>query len=87
MSREYNTVSMETVNIHQARVRLSRLIAKACRGEEIIITRGSKPVVRLVALSPASGPRKPGTLKGKLFYTPDAFAPLTAAEMEELGFE
>ncbi len=48
---------------------------------------GSKPVVRLVAVSQALGPRKPGALKGKLFFTPDVFAPLTDAEMKELGFE
>jgi prevent-host-death family protein len=78
---------METVTIREAKARLSQLIAKACRGEEIVITRGSKPVVRLVAVSQATGPRKPGALKGKLFFAPDTFAPLTDAEMEELGFE
>jgi prevent-host-death family protein len=78
---------METVTIREAKARLSELIAKACRGEEIVITRGSKPVVRLVAVSQALGPRKPGALKGKLFFTPDVFAPLTDAEMRELGFE
>jgi prevent-host-death family protein len=81
------TDSMETVAIRQAKARLSQLMAKAYRGEEIVITRGSKPVVRLVAVFQATGPRKPGVLKGKLFFTPDAFAPLTDAEMEEFGFE
>jgi len=40
---------METITIHKAKTELSRLIEKACRGEEIVIARGKKPVVRLVA--------------------------------------
>jgi antitoxin (DNA-binding transcriptional repressor) of toxin-antitoxin stability system len=66
---------METVTIRKAKADLSRLIQKACRGEEIVIARGKKPVVRLVALQDARGNRKPGALKGKLFCTPDAFDP------------
>jgi prevent-host-death family protein len=78
---------METVTIVKAKADLSRLIAKAYRGEEIVITRGKKPVVRLVALQDEHGNRKPGALKGKLFYTPDAFAPLTDRELSDLRFE
>jgi len=37
---------METITIHKAKKQLSRLIEKACRGEEIVIARGKKPVVR-----------------------------------------
>jgi len=33
------------------------------------------------------GNRKPGALKGKIFYAPDAFAPLTDRELKDLGFE
>ena len=78
---------METVTIRKAKADLSWLIQRACRGEEIGIARGKKAVVRLVALRDAQGNRKPGSLKGKLFYTPDAFAPLTDREMKDLGFE
>ncbi len=42
---------METITIHKAKTQLSRLIEKACRGEEIIIARGKKPVVKLVAIA------------------------------------
>jgi prevent-host-death family protein len=49
-------LAMETINISRAKARLLQLIAKACRGEEIVITRGSKPVVRLVAVSPRNRP-------------------------------
>jgi antitoxin (DNA-binding transcriptional repressor) of toxin-antitoxin stability system len=78
---------MRIVTIQQAKVHLSRLIKEACRGNEVIIARGSKPLVRFVALQDAQGNRKPGAWKGKLSYTPDAFDPLTDEEMRELGFE
>ncbi len=78
---------METITIHKAKTELSRLIARACRGEEIVIARGKKPVVRLVAIGDKAGRRKPGAWKGKISYTPDAFAPLTDRELKDLGFE
>ncbi len=79
---------METITIHKAKTQLSRLIEKACQGEEIVIARGKQPVVRLVAL-PAAQKRKriPGAWKGKISYTADAFNPLTEEELEDLGFE
>jgi antitoxin (DNA-binding transcriptional repressor) of toxin-antitoxin stability system len=78
---------METITIHKAKTELSRLIERACRGEEIVIARGKKPVVRLVALPAALKKRTPGSLKGKISYTADAFAPLTDQELKDLGFE
>jgi prevent-host-death family protein len=78
---------METVTIHKAKTNLSRLIEKACKGEEIIISRGAKPVVRLVAIEEKRGERKPGAWKGKITVAPDAFAPLTDQELKDLGFE
>ena len=78
---------METVTIRKAKADLSRLIQKACRGEEIVIARGKNPVVRLVALRDEQGNRKPGALKGKLFCPPDVFAPLTDQELKDMGFE
>ena len=78
---------METVTIHKAKTELSRLIEKACRGEEIVIARGKKPVVKLVAIEDKRSLRKPGILKGKISYTADAFDPLTDQELKDLGFE
>jgi antitoxin (DNA-binding transcriptional repressor) of toxin-antitoxin stability system len=79
---------METITIHKAKTQLSRLIEKACKGEEIVIARGKTPVVKLVAL-PVAGKtkRSPGAWKGKISYTPDAFDPLTDQELKDLGFE
>jgi prevent-host-death family protein len=72
---------MKTVTIHQAKTNLSRLIERACDGEEIIIARGSEPVARLVPLSDRKGRRQPGSLKGKLHVGPEFFEPLPEAEL------
>lgn len=73
---------METVTIKKAKTQLSRLIKKACEGEEIIIARGSKPVVRLVAVSSLNQDRKPGAWKGKIKIGPEFFEPLPPEELE-----
>jgi prevent-host-death family protein len=73
---------METITIHKAKTQLSRLIEKACQGEEIVIARGKKPVVRLVAIEDKRGDRKPGALKGKIKIGPDFFEPLPPEELE-----
>ena len=76
---------METVTIRKAKADLSRLIQKACRGEEIVIARGKKPVVRLVAIGDKTGQRKPGALRGKLKVGPEFFDPLPAEELDAWG--
>ncbi len=73
---------METITIHKAKTQLSRLIEKACKGEEIVIARGKKPVVRLVAIEDKTGQRKPGALRGKLKVGPEFFDPLPPEELE-----
>ena len=74
---------MAIVTIHQAKMNLSKLIARAEAGEEIVITRGKQPVAKLVAV--AGGKRRPtfGVLKGKL-NVPDAFFldPLSEDELK-----
>ncbi len=75
------------VTIHKAKTNLSRLIEKACQGEEVIISRGKKPVVKLIAIEEQRGERKPGAWKGRVSYTEDAFAPLTDQELKDLGWE
>jgi antitoxin (DNA-binding transcriptional repressor) of toxin-antitoxin stability system len=78
---------MATITTHKAKTQLSRLIERACRGEEIVIARGKQPVVRLVALpAEKKGDRVPGAWKGKISYTADAFDPLTDQELKDLGF-
>jgi prevent-host-death family protein len=53
-----------TINIHDAKAQLSSLIARAEAGEEIIIARANKPVVRLVPVAPANSQRRLGEAKG-----------------------
>lgn len=69
------------VTIHEAKTNLSRLIQKAASGQEVIISRGSKPVARLVPIGETEGQRRPGSLKGKLVIGPEFFEPLPATEV------
>ncbi len=72
---------MRAVKVHEAKSKLSKLITRACRGEEIIIVRGATPVVRLVPIGAVKGQRQPGALRGKLRVGPDFFAPLPPPEI------
>ena len=72
---------------HEVKTYLSKLLRKAARGEEGIIARGKTPVAKLVGLCAQKKKRVPGRLKGKIWYTPDAFEPLTKKELSEWGFE
>lgn len=73
---------MLTVKIHHAKTHLSRLIEKACAGEEIIIARGDEPLVRLQPLRGKKGQRKPGRLRGVLKVGPEFFEPLPEDELK-----
>ena len=56
---------MAQFTVHTAKTNLSRLIADALAGEDVVIARGSVPVVRLVPVEP-QGRRSFGALKGKI---------------------
>ena len=62
---------MVTVNVHEAKTHLSRLLKQVEAGEEVTIARNGKPVARLVS-SKKRGKRKPGSMAG-LFTVPDSF--------------
>jgi prevent-host-death family protein len=66
--------------VHAAKTHLSKLIEAALAGDDIVIAKGSKPVVRLVPIPSAKF--KVGLLKGKLGPGPDFFGPLDDAELE-----
>ncbi|MEO8469637.1 MAG: type II toxin-antitoxin system Phd/YefM family antitoxin [Chloroflexota bacterium] len=74
---------MDTVNIHDAKTHLSRLIERVEQGEEIVLARGGRPVARLVPLSTRTQPRQPGGWEGQVWIAPDFDAPL--AEFDELS--
>ena len=69
---------LKTVNVHEAKTHLSRLLDRANAGEEIVIAKNGKPFARLGPLQP-SPPRRPGLLKGTL--EGDLFAPLPEEEL------
>jgi prevent-host-death family protein len=73
--------------VHEAKTNLSRLIKEAEKGVEVVITRGKKPVAKLVPITSAPKKRVPGSMKGQIWAAPGAFDPLTDEEMRELGFE
>jgi prevent-host-death family protein len=79
----------KTVNIHEAKIHLSELVAKVESGEEIIIARSGKPVARLCALASKKekkSTRKPGFAKG-LIPSPEAlFDPALDREIEALFY-
>jgi prevent-host-death family protein len=66
---------MDQVNVHEAKTHFSKLVARAERGEEIVIARGGKPVAKLV---PAEvHPKRPlGLLKGQIWMSDDFDDPL-----------
>lgn len=71
---------MPTVNVHQAKTQLSRLLVQAEAGEEVVITRRGEPVARLVPCRPA-GKRQPDALKGKIAIPESFWDPLPDDEL------
>jgi len=68
---------MAQFNIHIAKAHLSELIQRAMLGEEVIIAKDNKPVVKLTALQPLKQKRQIGSAKGLFEISPDFNAPLT----------
>ena len=73
---------MKVVTIHAAKTHLSRLIAQACAGEEVVIARGDQAVARLVPIGRVKPGRRFGVLKGTVRVPRDFFKPLPAAELD-----
>jgi len=67
---------MRTVNIHEAKTHLSRLLKRVGRGEEIVIAHSGKPVARLVPLAPPTAPRTLGGFEREVRVAADFDAPL-----------
>lgn len=73
---------MINITVHAAKTNLSKLIALACAGEEVIISRGPTPVARLVAIEQAPVRRKFGALKGSLVVSRSFSDPLPDSELD-----
>jgi prevent-host-death family protein len=65
---------MRTVNMHEAKTHLSRLVEAAARGEPFIIARAGRPLVKVTAIEAPEAParRRTGFLAGRL-RTPEDF--------------
>ena len=78
---------MQTVNIHEAKTQLSKLVARASAGETIIVAKSGKPQARLVPMEDHEKPKKRelGWLKGQ-FTVPDDFDTMFQKEIDEMFY-
>ena len=71
---------MATFNIREAKKYLSQLLARVEAGEEIVLTRGSRPVAKLIPFTPVPSKREFGALRG--IVGPEFFDPLPVTELQ-----
>ncbi|MGE0502482.1 MAG: type II toxin-antitoxin system Phd/YefM family antitoxin [Rhizobiaceae bacterium] len=78
---------MDTINIHEAKTHLSRLVEKAAKGEPFIIAKAGKPMVKVVPLDVEEErkPRRLGFMKGE-FTVPDDFNTMGQEEIERMFY-
>ena len=76
---------MRTVNIHEAKTHLSRLVDAAAKGEPFIIAKAGKPLVKVVPIDTPAAPRRLGFMRGQ-FIVPDDFDTMDQEEIEKLFY-
>ena len=74
-----------TVNIHEAKTHLSRLLERVSEGEEVLIAKAGRPVARLVPVGERPERREPGSAAGKVVVGADFDAPLPGEVREAFG--
>ena len=76
---------MQTVNIHEAKTHLSRLVEQAAKGEPFVIAKAGKPLVKVTSLdTPVAGQvRRLGFMAGRI-GVPDDFDRMGSSEIERL---
>jgi prevent-host-death family protein len=74
---------MRTVNIHEAKTQLSRLIDQATKGEPFIIAKAGKPLVKVMAIDTPPISRRIGFMTGQ-FEVPEDFDRMGAEEIDAL---
>lgn len=72
----------KTVNVHEAKTHLSRLLDMVSQGEEVIIAKAGKPVARLVSVEERPKRRLPGSAVGQAVLSEDFDAPLPEDVLE-----
>lgn len=68
---------MTTVNVHEAKTQLSKLVDQAAKGQPFVIARAGKPLVKVTALGAPAKPQRIGFLAGEI-HVPDDFDTLGA---------
>jgi len=76
---------MRTVNIHEAKTHLSRLVDAAAKGEPFIIAKAGKPLVKVVPVDAPAAPRRLGFMRGQ-FTVPDDFDTMVQDEIEKMFY-
>ena len=76
---------METVSIYEAKTRFSQLVEKAAAGEDVIVSRHGKPIVRITRLAEGRPHVRFGVLAGQVRVDDDFDAPLP--DEVQAGFE
>lgn len=74
---------METVNIHEAKTQLSKLVDEAVKGKPFVIAKAGKPLVKVSALDAPAAPKRIGFLEGEI-SVPDDFDSMGSAEIAAL---
>lgn len=74
-----------TVNVHQAKTHLSKLLERVRLGEEIVVAKAGKPVAKLVPFESPVADRKPGSARGKFVISDDFDAPLPDDILKDFG--
>jgi prevent-host-death family protein len=73
---------VKTINIHEAKTQLSRLIGEVEAGGEVVLARGGKPVARLVRIGEPAAMRRFGAMRGRATTGDAFFEPLPEAELD-----
>jgi prevent-host-death family protein len=76
---------MKTVNIHEAKTHLSRLVEAAAKGEPFVIAKAGKPLVKVVPVDASPAPQRFDFMKGQ-FTVPDDFDTMDQEEIEKLFY-
>jgi prevent-host-death family protein len=74
---------MVTVNIHEAKTQLSKLVDRAAKGETFVIAKAGKPLVRVAAIEAPTAPRRLGFMTGEI-VVPKDFNRMAEAEIATL---
>lgn len=74
---------MITVNIHEAKTQLSKLVDQAVKGESFVIAKAGTPLVKVTALDAPAAPRRLGFLAGEI-AVPEDFDQMGEAEIADL---